>query len=635
MTMGDWVFNVCTPRETKTEDALAEFFNTLDFDRREEYLVRESFQNSNDAAHEDDGRVHIRIFISGEARSLPPKKAAKYFGGLQEHLIACPSFDTDWSALFSHDCEFVVIEDFGTTGLTGDERAGIHTEGEKNAFYHFWRTSARTDKDASSGKAGSWGVGKFVYIMSSQLRTMFGLTVRKSTKAESSQLLFGQIALKYHTLGETIYSKHGYFGEDSGGEDVTAPYSGDSDLALFKQDWCLARGNEHGLSVVIPYCQSINSDSLLFSIIKEYGGRILMGRLTVDLDAPEGFSGRVDESSIFEILKDREHYPEWREVQALMELLRDYEENRNIVHIGFPLVTSGQGWKEMEIPQSILEDLIDKFRNFGTVCVRVPLQVERKNGMKEQSHFDVLLRSEEGGDPIAPVFYRSGLRISGKQMSTKSNGVRSVFISGGGILGEMLRLSEGPAHTEWSPDRENFKNRYKNDAVWIRFCRTAPKKVVELARGGSGEQDLQSLADLFPDPDHDSRPTNKPKSPVDQGGGMSGGVTVDQVGQVPVRLSKTDGGFVLRLQPNTKAENLEVEIVYARIRGNSFSKWSPLDFDVTELDVSVTSGTVLNRDKNQIQVEISDAESFQLEVTGFDSRRDIRVRASDLAAVTK
>ena len=638
MTFNDWTFNNSRPGDTKTEVTFAEFFNTLDFNKQEEYLVRESFQNSGDAALSEVIPVRMRIFVSGNERAINPSVAREYFESLLPHLDACHDIQGDWNGLLDAPCEFLVIEDFYTKGLTGDETAGMH-DSEQNHFYHFFRTAGRTDKQAGTGKAGSWGVGKFVYIMSSQLRAMFGYTVREHTDTSRQQLLLGQTALRYHKIGASIYSNYGYFGIPSDPElGVTMPYNDSSAISKFKKDWNLKRGDKQtGLSVVVPYCRDIESDNLLFSIVKEYGGRILRGRLEVELDLPEGII-ELTKKSIFNIVDANASDEEWADVRSLLSLLVERDSAKAEDWIELPPVKKASEWKDLELSDGLKESLATRFLSHGTVFVRVPVEIHREKSdaskPAEASFFEILIRQEEGSDPIAPVFYRDGLRISGKQMGSKSNGVRTVFITGSGILAEMLTNAEGPAHTEWQPNRDKFKGKYRRGDIWLRFCKNAPRKIVELVRGTNEENDYQALADIFPDPEYQASPTAKPK-PKTRGvdGGTSGDVEVEQAGDIPVRISATDGGFILRISEDTDVEHILIEMAYARVRGNTFSKWNPADFSTSELDVDVTSGEIVSNSKNQIIVNVTNSEEFKLQVRGFDSNRDLRVRATEMQGV--
>ena len=634
MAFEPWVFNKARLGDTKTEVTFAEFFNTLDFNKQEEYLVRESFQNSGDAALSDLQPVVVRIFVSGAERALPTEKAVKYFGSMQAHLDACQDISGDWVGIFAGPCEYLAIEDFGTKGLTGDESAGIH-DSEQNHFYHFFRTAGRTDKQVGTGKAGSWGVGKFVYIMSSQIRTMFGYTARGHESPTRQRLLLGQAALRFHQIKKEIFVNYGYFGIESDPElGVTMPYSDDALLRQFASDWNLKRVGETGLSVVVPYCKDIDPEGLLYSIIKEYGGRILRNRLVVELDFPNQSPLHLSKDTVLTIVKEKENYGEWREVQSLLLLLKDHEESVAADWIEFPIITSACDWKDLIIPDEILNLFVTRMRSDGTVFVRVPLEIQseakKDKSSKSRSFFEVLLRQEEGSEPIAPVYFRDGLRISGKQMGNKSNGVRTVFISGDGILAEMLTNAEGPAHTEWQPNRDKFKGKYHRGDVWLRFCKNAPRKLVELARGNSAENDYQSLADLFPDPEYEAASTTKPrvKTRGESGGGNTGEVIVEQEGTIPVRIRAISRGFSLSFEESTKVAEIEIEMAYARARGSSFSKWNPADFQASELEVTVTQGQIKSSAKNKFVVSVKNSEKFRLQVQGFDERRDLRVRAT-------
>ena len=413
-------------------------------------------------------------------------------------------------------------------------------DADQNHFYHFFRTAGRTDKQAGTGKAGSWGVGKFVYIMSSQVRTMFGYTVREHKEANRQRLLLGQTALRYHQIGSDIYSNFGYFGIPKDPErGVTMPYNESPQIEKFKTDWQIKRNDEQsGLSVVVPYCRGIEPENLLFSIVKEYGGRILKGRLEVELDFPDG-TMELNKKSLFNIIDSHGNDLEWADVRSLLSLLAERDEANPADWVELPAISKACDWKDLNLSDITKEALTSRFLSNGTVFVRVPVQIQKESkdnsNSASSSYFEVLVRQEEGSDPIAPVYFRDGLRISGRQMGNKSNGVRTVFISGDGILAELLTNAEGPAHTEWQPNRDKFKGKYRRGDVWLRFCKNAPRKVVELVRGSNEENDYQALADIFPDPEYQASPTNKPKPKTrGEGGGTSGEVVVDQFGVIPV-----------------------------------------------------------------------------------------------------
>jgi hypothetical protein len=96
-----------------------------------------------------------------------------------------------------------------------------------------------------------------------------------------------------------------------------------------------------------------------------------------------------------------------------------------------------------------------------------------------------------------------------------------------------------------------------------------------------------------------------------------------------LQLSAVKGGF--RLSRRTRATQvprlITLWIAYEVRSGNPFKKYTPLDFDVSREPIQIRSeGARLKLCKeNAIQIEVVRSD-FRLTVTGFDTRRDLRVR---------
>lgn len=631
MTFNNWVFNTSRPADTKIEVTFAEFFNTLNFDKKAEYVVRESFQNSGDAGiNSSKTPVRIRVFLSGSERALKPNIAKKYFGGLNEHLKACNDLDGNWDETLNGPCEFLVIEDFETYGLTGDESAGIHSA-EENHFYHFFRTAGRTDKVSGSGKMGSWGIGKFVFLMSSRVRSMFGYTIREEGGPGRNRLLLGQTSLKFHEMNGNTYSNYGYFGLLTNPDELpTMPYSEEEQLREFSEDWGLKRENETGLSIVVPYCFGLDDEALLLAVVNEFCGKILSRFMEIELDLPRIGIVNINRTNLQAIIEAHSSDSEWDDVRLLVKLLITYELIQKS-KIEIPTVSGGTTWGDIQLSQELREELIARMQTENVAVVRVPVTITRKNNETESSFFDVVVQQEETSEPVYPVYFRNGLRISGRQMGKASNSVRAVFISGPGILDEMLTNAEGPAHTEWTPTREKFADKYKNDSTWLTFCRSAPRRVVELARGATEENDFTSLSDLFPDPDYQPTDSTRPRKTRVAGTTSSDDeIVVDQMGQIPVKLGKVKGGFSLSLD-EIEVDSVQVEMAYARNRGSAFTKWNKADFLVSALDVEVLHGNITSKAANRIVVQVLNQKKFRMTIRGFDEHRDLKVRANEAA----
>jgi hypothetical protein len=78
---------------------------------------------------------------------------------------------------------------------------------------------------------------------------------------------------------------------------------------------------------------------------------------------------------------------------------------------------------------------------------------------------------------------------------------------------------------------------------------------------------------------------------------------------------------------------LRIEAGYAVRRGNAFKRWAPDDFSFTRSPLRQDpkpAGIIVTReDGNTLELEIRNA-NFQFGMSGFDTKRDLVVRAIQL-----
>jgi hypothetical protein len=179
-----------------------------------EAIVRETIQNSTDAQAGPNSTVRVRFAINainGSDRAF----FERIVGGLSPHLRACglpvPSPSDPLKAL--------VVEDFGTTGLTGSIE--IKDNGQ---FSGFWRRFGRSNKQGAKG--GRWGLGKLVFPSASALRTVIGLTRRVG---DECSWIMGQAVLRNHSINDLEKDSVGFWCDDEA-ERPGAP-TNDSTLA--------------------------------------------------------------------------------------------------------------------------------------------------------------------------------------------------------------------------------------------------------------------------------------------------------------------------------------------------------------------------------------------------------------------
>ena len=598
----EWMFNIKNSFSKGRDPVQGEFFNDEDIKDVSVALIRESFQNSLDSHVEK--KIRIRVTVSGEANALHPATAAKYFGNYWDHLKgAYPSNRNEISEMARKRCEFLVIEDFGTTGLAGDEQAEDEPDNKKNDFYYFFRAEGKSGK--SGNNKGRWGIGKYVFPKSSAAKAFFALTIRSGGPNRNGPLLMGQAVIKGHKVGSTSYEPDGYFAIK--GERVFEPFDASELINEFKSDWCISRKNESGLTVVVPYIEDVNEGDLFRSVIEEYMLVIMRNELEVELVGSNGIVHLLDSTNLREeterIFSDRE---EKDEVLANLDLLVWALNVPKEEIIELKQVDSSPEWNSERISEERATLIREQIDALGRAIIRVPvkIRVNRVDGIsahEKESHFDVIYVSSQGS--IRAQFVREGIRVSGVQ-GGKLNSLRAIVLIDDGILATLLGDAEGPAHTDWSKDSEKLGRKYLYEAKWIDFVKKAPRKIIETARGADREGDRSIAARWFPD-------VTAGNSPVTGRGTNNAGDTTDPPPPPPpppskpkVRMSEIDGGFSLTLTEHGQhLTGVRCISAYDTRKGDPFRKWTIDDFDVKKLSIELIGGLVNAKQNNSIDVK--------------------------------
>ncbi len=190
-----WKFRKIRANEVESEITQRDQFSNDDVDLVDA-LGREATQNTQDAIDRNEGSQSAKLVITFTDK-LNSEYFKSLFDGVDDHL---QNSGIDPTSVNWKEPHALIIEDLGTTGLTGSYEVK-----DKNNFSDFWRRHGRSNKGGSS--LGRWGLGKLVFSNSSLLRCFFGLTVRSDDQKE---LLMGQAVLSNHSIGENEYAPHGF-----------------------------------------------------------------------------------------------------------------------------------------------------------------------------------------------------------------------------------------------------------------------------------------------------------------------------------------------------------------------------------------------------------------------------------------
>ncbi len=492
---GRWHFNDLVPGQKIREAVQDEFFSADVIRGAAEALIREGVQNSLDAVAPGQ-RVRVVITLGSLAGSKGLASLRPFLDHGWEHFLASDNGLTD-SPSPEDACRYLVFEDFGTTGLTGDAGQLLPIEDVDNRFFHFFRVEGRSDKHETD--RGRWGVGKQVFPRASRIKSVFGLTSRNDDKR---QLLMGQAILRSHRVTShrvgDIYYQDGWFGKRQGNDRPVYPIEDTETAEVFQRLFQLTRRDEPGLSLVVPYLQDeINDEELIAAVLRGYFYPILTGDLQVlirtngshlELNA-ENLSTKVDE------LK-----PELRaEIRPVINLAIWAKNNRDsLPELLSPSPETGPQWTEDLVPEDVLTLVREKLGDQKPFGLRVPLEVRpRARGKpRRPSYFDVLLIRDDKEASGRPIFIREEIIISDVR-GHRSRGVRSLVIIERGPLATMLGDSENPAHTQWQKHGSKFKDKYYSGGATIRFVSDSVAEIVRVSTEAEDQEDPSLLSDIF------------------------------------------------------------------------------------------------------------------------------------------
>lgn len=627
--MARWHFNELTPSDKTREAMQGEFFATEAIRNAAEALVREAIQNSLDAGLKNSaGRpietVRVRFHLATGANAAKAADCAQFFDG------AWPHYDVDGNGLTnkptqSEPCSYLVVEDFGTSGLVGSVEQWADEPGVKNnAFYYFFRAEGRTGKGEED--RGRWGVGKYVFPRSSRAKSFFGFTVRRE---EPKRLLMGQTVLRTHKCGAKHYKPDGGFGE-ARKDGLLLPAQDDALIERFRSVFTVSRRDEPGLSIVVPWIDTdeITRSALLEAVVRGYFYPILDGKLAVTI-SEGGKETIIDADSLTDAVKTLGDEVAGKLI-PLIELAVWASERKPADILKLNMASDRPNWNAPDIiPPDVVSTLQSALEHGERIAIQVPVKI-RAHGKPELASFFEAFFVRDGTDDDRTTFIREGIIISDVR-ARRARGIRSLVTVDDRGLATLLGDSENPAHTEWQSKSSNFQGKYINGPSYLKYVTDCVKAIDDILSSHQREEDTTLLKDFFslpapPDPDAAKTRQKRKKKP-------KGPVTPDpeplpEPRKKRYRLEKVAGGFrVCTGDPDADVPALiEIRTAYDVRRGNALKKYDPADFDLSDKDFTITGRgvEVAEKGENRMVVKVLDRD-FLLSVTGFDEKRDVLV----------
>jgi hypothetical protein len=626
--MTAWIFPEKSPAQKARNPISDEFFDSPEVLTDISSLVRESIQNSIDARVDSTAPVIVKFTIG----TLDGAASAPFFSGLQAHLSSV--FEGPNAPAVNNQVRFLALEDFNTTGLAGDTRIDTAPLGQEagSSYTYFIHVEGASNK--GEGKKGKWGVGKIVFQKLSAIKTFFVYTERplESAPDGETRLWVGQSILKFHNIGGKTFQPDGWFAKINA-DQVFAPYTG-AEADTLASSWGISRSNEPGLSVVIPYIPTtVQISAIRDSIIREYFVPIIKGDLSCVLVDENGETTELTSANLDQIAKDVEMERALlsertsAEMEEAIGLVSDAERNETSdFNISIPDDLSKI--TDYSLDDDTITLLREQFEGGHSIRLRCKVSVPDDSASSLASDvFDILLRKSSISSSV--TFYaREGILVPGRRNRSLNNCISLVLVESG-PLANLLGAAEGPAHDSWSAGTDKFKSKYgasTKASRLIPIVRGVADRILQLLSSQSGSFDLHILDEFFKVP-------NKPKSIIDPPNPPDTPVTPPVKPPIlppQVQLANIRGkgnGFEVYTSEHSDLTNctLTIRLAYEVSRGNPFSKYSPLDFDLATMTPAAEGCAVTHQSQNTLVIEISEKQ-FSVSCEGFDLLRDLEVR---------
>ncbi len=563
-----------------------------------EAIVREAIQNSVDARLPKRDDVTVR-FRTVELRGNDAEYMNGILQALQPHLRAA-----DWRAHteFRPVVPTLVIEDFGTTGLTGST-----TGRDDGSFYNFWR---RTGISGKTGRAlGRWGLGKTVFSAASEVGAFFGLTVREG---ETERLLMGECTLNPHEIDGNLVRAYGYFAHHR--DDVATPVSDPHSVEQFRRHLPLGRRLQSGLSIVVPYAGSVTEEDILEAVVKNYYFPIAKGALTVGVNDTE-----INPRTLGRIADRFLHS------SVPLGFVREVSDRRGRptrvpdIEGSEPIGSKDPG--QDYFSERDAAELAAKYDTGALVHVRFPIALHRLSHGETLTWIDVFLQRPSGNIRAFGIFVRGDMVVLDERR-TPDGGYGAMIADEDDIVA-FLGDAENPAHTSWNERAEKLRMRWRWHAASLRAVRNAMRNLYRVVAPEEDTLDTDSLEVFF--------------SVADSGGGRKRHSVGPAIGSVPQpwRIEPVRGGF--RVAPRSPVEGrsdlkeLTVRVAYDVPRGDAFARHEEFDFDLAasgQIRKVYEGAAPAFTGVNWVVLKVT-SPRYSVRMEGFDPNRDLCVRVEE------
>lgn len=625
--MATWQFRPLNPNDNSGISTVDDNFANEERSSVE-ILVRETLQNPLDARHGNE-LVEVRFDLVSIKRDQSEFLSAMFSPEALSHFQSGRLVDTEQ---LPDKVTFLIVEDFGTSGLEG-----IYTDssidGRTQNWNAFWFREGEGAKPTRSN--GGAGQGKITLYAASQIRSVIALTRRRSDQQE---LLFGCCRFKqnYKIMGrDERWAKEARWGAISDPQKLALPLTDRELIDNVKSELKLARANRPGTTFIVPMPDGITLPAIRRAVIDEFFFPIRRGRLRVILG-----NEKLDHSTIAVAAKSL------GEDSRYTHAYRLFLEDAIDCHVDVePTATATSGWASTTkltdtcFTETELTNIRKKFEDSKSISIDFPVKVKKRNAPAVPGKFRVVLRQELNAEQSQELFVRQDLGIDGEKRLRGSRRIQPVmaltFIDDL-ELSSFLTAAEEPTHRTWNASRPKVKLEYDGTGPLLNAVRNAALRLVDLLTP-LGRRDNTALALYFADPSTVQPTTRRgpdgkdnPLPPVTPG---SQAIKIPPAKPKPLNFLSLEDGFCVKALPvemATKRFPIYVEILtaYATTLGDAFKQWDAADFwlnDEKSFPIDTHGVENIVRDGNRIRFNMNQVDA-KFAIVGFDVNRKVEVQ---------
>lgn len=594
-------------------------------------LLREVLQNALDARIRPD----LPVRVSLTCRELDTE-AIDWMGALitGEHLArlkaSMPHLDGDPSTV--RTC--LVIEDFGTCGLTGvlDDP---DVDGKGQNWNAFWFREGEGGKENAAGNGGA-GQGKITYFSTSEIRTIFAYTVRADSGDEA---LMGACSfLRDYSYAGQRWKRDAYWGHVKGEHEdrVVLPAQDHDTIQAFRTCLKLRRSaDQPGLSLAIPSPKKFDRQRSKQIVLAEFFVPIFRGDLVVEFDDQVLAKENVAEIAS-QLLSDETAI----ELNTCMTagyrqfLSTALANSKNDLVVKTKPVARVADISEGIFDSEALEGIRKILESEQIVSIRLPILIKPQKDAPASCSFDVHLACPFDLDRPEQAIIRRDLLIGDEPIGSGKlrQNARGLTLVGNDALSKLLLAAEEPTHLRWNASRPRVSEYFKSGRDVVALVRNAMARLLDVLTGGEQKRDFKLLSKYFSAPGADS--------PVPSQGDREGKDMPPPPVDVPppraklLRIEALEDGCLVR--PAQSAELAQripleaaVEFAYEGLERDAFNEYDPFDFDLSDAGFVVTlRNCIINeRALNRLVFTIVSPD-FELKLVGFDRNLRLRMRLS-------